>query len=156
MTEIQICEDDLTEEKVKDLLALHLSGMQSNSPAESVFALDISGLKHPDVTVWTVRVGKEVAAIGALKQLDGTNGELKSMRTHPDFVRMGFAKRLLDHIVLIAKRRGYRRLSLETGSGAEFEAALQLYRNNGFVAGPAFGEYAKSEFNQFFHLALDM
>lgn len=155
MTGFRICEDDLTDEKALQLLALHLSEMQSNSPAESVFALDLSGLKQPDVTVWSIRVEENVAAIAALKRLGWHNGELKSMRTHPDYIRRGFAKKLLDHIKSIARARGYRCLSLETGSGAEFEAAIQLYRNAGFVSGGAFGEYIKSDFNQFFHLELD-
>ncbi|MET0294214.1 MAG: GNAT family N-acetyltransferase, partial [Phenylobacterium sp.] len=80
--------------------------------------------------------------------------EVKSMRTHPDHLRRGIGAALLERIIEEAQARGLRRLSLETGRGAAFEAALALYRKRGFVQGPAFSDYQPSEFNQFFHLAL--
>ena len=76
------------------------------------------------------------------------------MRTHPDFLRQGVARRLLEHIIAQARGRGVRRLSLETGSGVAFEPALALYRARGFASGAAFGDYAASTFNQFLHLDL--
>lgn len=82
-------------------------------------------------------------------------GEVKSMRTHPDHPRKGVAAALLEHLIAEARRRGLRRLSLETGSGPAFDPALALYRKRGFVDGEAFGDYEKSDFNQFLHLALD-
>ncbi|MBA2935590.1 GNAT family N-acetyltransferase [Sphingomonas sp. CGMCC 1.13654] len=148
-----ICEDDLTGEQTRALLALHLSGMHANSPAGNVFALDLSGLTMPEVTVWGVWDGETLVGIGALKTL-GDGGELKSMRTHPDHLRRGVAAALLDHIVAESRRRGFARLSLETGSGAAFDPALALYRRRGFVDGDAFGDYVKTGFNQFLHLAL--
>jgi putative acetyltransferase len=81
-------------------------------------------------------------------------GEVKSMRTHPDFLRRGVAAALLEHIIVAAKSRGMTRLSLETGSGAYFEPALSLYRRRGFVDGAEFAGYERSPFNQFLHLAL--
>ncbi len=128
--------------------------MQANSPSRHVFALDLSGLQAPGVTVWSAWVAGELAGIGALKQVDALRGEVKSMRTHPDHVRRGVAFGLLDHIVDVARGRHYRWLSLETGSGPSFEAALGLYRRRGFVEGEAFGDYAGSDFNQFLHLDL--
>jgi putative acetyltransferase len=149
-----IREDDLSSDKTRDLLRFHLEGMHANSPPASVFALDLSGLKAPGVTVWTVWVGDAVAGIGALKDLGNQTGELKSMRTHPAFLRRGVASTLLEHIVNVARARGMTRLSLETGSGPAFEPALNLYRRRGFVHGEAFGQYQRSEFNQFLHLSL--
>jgi putative acetyltransferase len=128
--------------------------MRANSPPEHVFALDVSGLKVPEVTVWTVRQGDRVISIGALKELDSSSGELKSMRTHPDHLRQGVAALLLDHMIATARTRGWKKLSLETGCGPAFEPALNLYRNRGFVEGAAFSDYEKSPFNQFFHLSL--
>lgn len=151
---MRIVHDDLSGREVQELLALHLRGMHEASPPGSVFALDLSGLKSPDVTVWSVWRGDRIAAVGALKQLDGTTGEIKSMRTHPDHLRTGVAVTLLDHIVVEARARGMTRLSLETGSGPAFEPALALYRRRGFVDGPAFGNYERSTFNQFLHLGL--
>lgn len=151
---IEIREDDLTGEDVRALLALHLSGMHANSPPGHVFALDLSGLKAPGVTVWTARIGGALAGIGALKDLGDGTGELKSMRTHPDHLRKGVAAALLAHIVAEARSRGYRRLSLETGSGPAFDPALALYRRRGFADGEAFGGYEHTAFNQLLHLAL--
>jgi putative acetyltransferase len=128
--------------------------MHASSPPGSVFALDLSGLKAPDVTVWSVRQGEQVVGIGALKAFGADCGEIKSMRTHPDHLRQGIAALLLDHMIAQARTRGWRRLSLETGSGAAFEPALALYRSRGFVDGHAFADYERSAFNQFLHLAL--
>ena len=86
--------------------------------------------------------------------LPGGDGEVKSMRTHPDFIRMGAAAAILDTIVSTARSRGASRLSLETGSGASFEPALALYRRRGFRNGGPFADYEASSFNQFLHLEL--
>ena len=152
MFEIQ--RDDLTGEGTRALLALHLQGMHANSPPEAVFALDLSGLKVPEISVWTVREAQQVIGIGALKDLGDGCGEVKSMRTHPDHLRRGVAAFLLDHIISEARARKWTRLSLETGSGPVFDPALHLYRQRGFVWGQAFSDYTASAFNQFFHLAL--
>ena len=146
--------DDLSSEDVRALLALHLAGMRQNTPAGHVFALDLSGLQTPEMTVWTLRDNGELAGIGALKALGDGTGEIKSMRTHPDHLRKGVAVALLDHILDEAAMRGYLRVSLETGSGDSFEPALALYRKRGFTNGEAFGDYQASAFNQFLHLAL--
>ena len=149
-----IREDNLSGEQTQGLLKLHLEGMHANSPAGSVFALDLTGLKTPGVSVWTLWIGERVAGIAALKDHGDRTGEIKSMRTHPQFLRRGVAAALLDHIVNVARARGMRQLSLETGSGAVFEPALSLYRRRGFIEGAAFAQYEKSAFNQFFHLSL--
>jgi putative acetyltransferase len=151
---LAILPDDLSGEKTRALLALHLAGMHASSPPGHVFALDLSGLKAPGVTVWTAWRGREICGVGALRQLDARVGEVKSMRTHPDHLRQGVAKALLDHIIIEAKGRGLSRLSLETGSGPAFEPALALYRRRGFQDGGPFGDYVPSEFNQFLHLEL--
>ncbi|MDR3514975.1 MAG: GNAT family N-acetyltransferase [Azospirillaceae bacterium] len=151
---LRICHDDLAGEPTRALLALHLAGMQAGSPPGNVFALDLSGLQVPEITVWSVWRGSALAGVGALKALNDGNGELKSMRTHPDHLRTGVASFLLDTLVREAAIRGMKRLSLETGSGPAFEPALALYRARGFVNGPAFADYVASPFNQFLHRAL--
>jgi putative acetyltransferase len=150
----KVCEDDLSGDATLRLLAFHLSGMHANSPPDSVYALDLSGLKAPGVTVWSFWEEAEVIAIGALKEFGNGSGEVKSMRTHPNHLRRGVATLLLNHITTQAKARGLTRLSLETGSGAAFEPALALYRKHGFVNGEAFSDYEQSAFNQFLHLNL--
>jgi putative acetyltransferase len=152
MFEIQ--EDDLSGEPTRELLRIHLEGMHAASPPGSVFALDLSGLKTPQVTVWRVREGEQLVGIGALKALGADCGEIKSMRTHPDHLRKGVAALLLDHMIAQASARRWKRLSLETGSGPAFEPALALYRSRGFVEGEAFADYEPTEFNQFLHLTL--
>ncbi|PPT90387.1 N-acetyltransferase [Xanthomonas theicola] len=128
--------------------------MHAQSPPGSVHALDLSGLQRANVTVWSVWRGDALAAVGALRVLDDGGGELKSMRTHPHFLRQGAAAALLEHIVAAARAAGLRRLSLETGSGPAFDAALALYRRRGFRDGPAFADYVPTTFNQFLHLQL--
>jgi len=154
VSEFKIHEDDLSSQATLGLLQLHLEGMHATSPPGSVFALDLSGLRTPGVTVWTAWIGDAIAGIGALKDLGDRTGEIKSMRTHPGFLRQGVAAGLLEHIIHAARARGMTRLSLETGSGPAFEPALALYRQRGFVDGEAFADYKRSEFNQFLHLAL--
>ena len=161
MTDLPPCivEDDLSGEATRDLLALHLRGMRDGSPIGHCHVLELEGLRTPDVRVWSAWFGDELAGVGALKALGdvagkGYAGEVKSMRTHPDHLRRGVGAALLEHVIVEARARGYRRLSLETGSGPGFEAALALYRRRGFAQGDAFGSYRASAFNRFLHLEL--
>ena len=154
MTPLTIREDDLSGQPTRDLLALHLAGMHANSPAGHVFALDLSGLKVPEVTVWSAWDGAAIAGIGALKDLGDGTAEIKSMRTHPDHLRKGVGAAILERIIETARARGLMRLSLETGRGPSFEAALAMYRKRGFQPGGAFSDYEASDFNQFMHLEL--
>lgn len=146
---------DLEDAQVQDLIAFHQRAMVDGSPPGLSFALDLSGLQDDAVTVWAAYAGNRVAAIGALKQLDDKSGEIKSMRTHPDFLRQGIAAALLETIIAHARTQGLARLSLETGSGPAFEPALALYRRRGFTNGPAFADYVLTDFNQCLHLTLD-
>ncbi len=150
----EIRRDDLSDEATRALLALHLAGMRASSPPGAVFALDLSGLLAPDVSVWTVRDRGRVVGIGALRILRDGTGELKSMRTHPDHLRRGVAAALLDHLVAEARARGLTRLSLETGTGPAFDPALSLYRTRGFTDGEPFSDYVRSSFNRFLHRPL--
>jgi putative acetyltransferase len=151
---LEIREDDLSGEATRALLALHLADARSNTPAEFSFALDLSGLQTPNITVWTAWKGHSIAGVGALKALGDGTGEVKSMRTDPQHLRQGVAGALLDHIIGEARRRGMSRLSLETGTVPAYIPALALYRKHGFRDGEAFADYQPSAFNQFLHLEL--
>lgn len=152
---IDIREGGLDEPQVIALLRLHMQGMLANSPAESVHALDLSGLRRADVSFYAAWDGDDLLGVGALKQIDATHGEIKSMRTAPAHLRRGAAAALLEHILRVARERGYARLSLETGSGEPFEAAHALYRRHGFTDCAAFGEYPEGDpFSRFMTLAL--
>jgi putative acetyltransferase len=145
---------DFDDPSVLALLRLHLEGMHASSPPGTVFALDLTGLKSPDVAVFILREGETAVGMGALKELDVEWGELKSMRTHPDHLRKGIAAKILEHLLAEARQRGYRRLSLETGTGEAFEPAVALYRRYGFRNGEVFGGYPQNDFSQFLHLTL--
>jgi putative acetyltransferase len=151
---VRIVPVDFDDPQVLALLRLHVSGMRSASPPGTSYALDLSGLKVPEMSFWALWDDSALMGFGALKQLSPTAGEIKSMRTAPEHLRRGVAARILDHILAEARRRGLKRVSLETGSGPAFEAALTLYRRYGFIEGEAFGEYTPSPFNRFFHLDL--
>jgi putative acetyltransferase len=152
---LQIVEDDLNGEPTRALVALHLAGARSLTPPEYSFALDLSELQVPEITFWSVWDGPALAGIGALKMLGDDMGEVKSMRTDPDHLRKGVAAALLNHIIAEARLRGLRRLSLETGTGHGFAAAVALYRKHGFLDGGPFADYSPSPYNQFLHLDLD-
>ncbi|MDP5103057.1 MAG: GNAT family N-acetyltransferase [Erythrobacter sp.] len=145
---------DLGDRDVQALIAYHQQAMQAGSPPGHSFALDLSGLIDPAVTLWDARMDDRVVGIGAIKRLTEKQCEIKSMRTHPDFLRRGIAARLLEVIIDHARSEGITRLSLETGSGPLFEPALAMYRKRGFANGDAFGDYQLTEFNQCLHLQL--
>lgn len=151
---MQIILNNITHPQVLALLQAHLDGMHETSPPEHVHALDVTGLKTPDISFWTAWRSEQILGCGALKELSENAGEIKSMRTHNAHLRQGVAAQILEHIIGTAQSRGYKTLSLETGSGDAFEPALALYRKYGFINGPAFGTYEASEFSQFLHLEL--
>ena len=133
--------DDLSGPEIRELLEEHLTNMRRISPPESTHALPIEGLRKPEITFWTVWENGELLGCGAIKELDLEHAEIKSMRTSSRHLRKGVAKALLDYIIAEAKRRGYRRLSLETGSMEAFEAARQLYARAGFTYCEPFADY---------------
>src|SRR6267154_346906 len=133
--------DELRGSEIAALLSEHLECMAQVSPPESRHALDLERLRQPGVTFWTVWCEQQLAGCGALKEIDSTHGEVKSMRTAKTHLRQGVAGMLLEHIIAEARRRGYRRLSLETGSMPYFEPARRLYRKAGFKGCGAFVGY---------------
>jgi putative acetyltransferase len=146
---MQIKIDDLKGREIYELLQEHLRSMAQHSPPESVHALDIEGLRKPGITFWTVWEDGELLGCGALKELDSRHGEIKSMRTASRHLRKGVAKTLLNHILAEAGRRGYSRLSLETGSMGAFEPARQLYANSGFTYCEPFADYVEDPYSVF-------
>jgi putative acetyltransferase len=143
MQPVEIRVDNLTGLDVIELLQEHLRCMRRVTPPESVHALDLDALRQPGVTFWTAWDGSELAGCAALKEIDREHGEVKSMRTAYAYQRKGIAAQLLQHLMAEAKRRGYRRLSLETGSMDYFEPARNLYRRFGFESCPPFASYVE-------------
>ncbi len=141
--------DDLSGEPTRALIARHLAGMRANSPPQSVHAFDIDKLLSPDVTFWSVWSGDEIVGMGALKQLDGARGEMKSMRVADAHLGRGVGRAILDHLIAEAKARGMRSLWLETGSTAPFIPALRLYESAGFARCGPFDGYTADPFSVF-------
>jgi putative acetyltransferase len=133
--------DDPRRAEVTALLRAHLDHARNASPPESVHALDVEALRSPEITFWTAWEGANLLGCGALKELDSSQGEIKSMHTAAQYRGSGVAKRVLAHIVDEARSRAYTRLSLETGSMDAFAPARALYSRFGFILCPPFGDY---------------
>lgn len=147
-------EDDLSGPEVAALLHEHLASVAQHSPPESVHAFDLAALRAPDVTFWSVWQGSELVGCGALREIDGTHGEIKSMRTASAHLRKGVAAALLGHLLNEARRRAYRRLSLETGSMDAFAPAHALYVRFGFEPCGPFADYVEDPYSMFMTLEL--
>lgn len=154
MSDIDIRVDDLSGDAIRDLIAFHLDGMHDTSPAESVHALDVEGLRHPSVTFWSAWIDGDLAGIGALKTIDAERGELKSMRVDDRFRGRGVGRALLRHIVAEARGRGMTSLWLETGSPDDFVPAQRLYESEGFIRCGPFEGYTDDPFSVFMTRAI--
>jgi putative acetyltransferase len=147
--------DDLRGPEIRALLSEHLRNMYEITPPGSVHALDLDALRHPSITFWTVWAENALVGCGALKELDPSHGEIKSMRTASAHRRQGVARAMLDHILAEARARAYRRLSLETGATPPFVPARKLYESSGFAYCGPFGEYRPDPNSVFMTLVLE-
>ncbi|CCN83634.1 putative Acyl-CoA N-acyltransferase [Vibrio nigripulchritudo SFn27] len=141
--------DLLDGQEIVALLNEHLEDMYATSPPESVHALDLDALKKPDITFWSAWDEGELLGCAALKQLDATHAEIKSMRTARTARNRGVASQLLKHVLNVAKERNYSRLSLETGSMEFFKPARTLYEKHGFEYCPPFADYQPDPNSEF-------
>ncbi|WP_237057483.1 GNAT family N-acetyltransferase [Microbulbifer sediminum] len=146
--------DDLADGAVIELLRAHLEEMRRYSPEDSIHALDTGKLKDPCLTFWTARVDGQLAGCGALREISPRFGEVKSMKTAGAFLRRGIAARILEAIIAEAWRRGYARISLETGTDRAFEPAVALYQKYGFVECGPFADYAPDPYSRFLTRAI--
>lgn len=147
--------DTLEGPEIRALLGEHLAEMHRVSPPGSVHALDLDGLRDGAVTCWTAWHDGTLVGCGALKELDATHGEIKSMRVPEAERGKGYGALILLHLLAEARRRGYRRVSLETGSQPHFEPARQLYRQHGFVECGPFAGYHDDPHSAFFTRVID-
>jgi putative acetyltransferase len=155
MPEYRIAEDDLRGPAVIDLLAFHLTEMHTLSPPCKVHAMPVERLRQPDVTFYSAWDADELAAVGALREIDPARGELKSMRATPAYRGKGAGEAILLHLIAEARRRGYTWLGLETGRPAAHLPAQTLYRKHGFTECEDFGDYVGDEFSVCMSRALD-
>lgn len=141
--------DDLRGPEVAQILMEHLDDMYAVSPPESVHALDLEKLRQPEITFWSVWDGNQLAGCGAIKELDATHAEIKSMRTANAYRGKGVAVKLMEHILSVAAERKYHRLSLETGPQEFFLPARKLYERFGFEYCGPFGDYQEDPYSAF-------
>lgn len=151
---MRILSDNLGGPEIRELLSEHLRNMALHSPPESIHALDIEALRGADICFWTAWEGEQLLGCGALRHLDAGHAEIKSMRTATSHRRKGVAAAMLLHILGEARRRGYVRLSLETGSMAAFEPARALYGRFGFEYCGPFADYTEDPYSVFMTKAL--
>lgn len=141
MPEGEISIDDPRAADVRALLERHLAFANLHSPPEDVHALDVAGLLDPGITFYSFRLNGELLAVGALRRLDEEHAELKSMHTTEEARGRGIGRAMLDHLLGVARERGFRRVSLETGSMAAFAPARDMYTKAGFTECAPFGDY---------------
>ncbi len=151
---MQIRTDDLRGTEIIGLLTAHLDYCRASSPPESVHALDLDGLRAKNVTFWSVWDEQRILGCGALKEIDPSHGEIKSMHTKANERCKGVAAAVVKHIIAEARARGYRRISLETGSNEAFAAARALYASFGFVLTDPFANYRPDPYSVFMTLDL--
>lgn len=138
---MKIAPGNLDDPRIIALLGQHLETMHAASPPESVHALDLSGLKRPEISFWAAWDGETLLGVGALKALGAGHGEVKSMHIVAAARKRGIGQAMLDHVIKAARASGMTRLSLETGSMDAFIPARTLYASNGFTLCPPFGDY---------------
>ena len=146
---------DPADERVRPILEQHLAEMHALSPPESVHALDVGGLQHPDISFYVGEDDGRVLVCGALKRLGTYEGELKSMRTVEIARGRGLASVMLEHLLAVARSRDYRVIRLETGSEDYFTPARRLYAKHGFVVGEPFADYLLDQNSVYMHLRLN-
>jgi putative acetyltransferase len=146
--------DDPTADDVRALLGRHLAFARATTLPEEVYALDVDALLDPAVTFFSYRADGELLAVGALRHLDDDHAEVKSMHTVEAVRGRGIGRAMLDHLLGVARERGYRRVSLETGAMDAFAPARALYLNAGFVPTEPFGDYRESRNSVYLTLAL--
>jgi putative acetyltransferase len=149
-----ISQDSPAAADVRALLARHLAFTTATSPPEDMHALDADRLLDPAVTFFSCRRDGELLGVGALKRLDGQHAELKSMHTAAEARGRGVGRAMVEHLIAVARERGYRRVSLETGTMAEFGPARALYASAGFTPCGPFGEYGPSRNSTFMTMVL--
>ena len=138
---MKIIRGDLTDQRIVALLRHHFDKCHEVTPPGSAHVFDVSRLAAPEIDFWSAWDGEQLLGVGAMKPLDGTHGEVKSMHTSETARRRGVGSAILRHIIETSRARGLQRLSLETGSFGYFEPAVALYKAHGFEECRPFGDY---------------
>jgi putative acetyltransferase len=139
-----VATDDPRVDDVRALLQQHLTFAHEVTPPAGVHALDVDGLLDPAVTFFSARLDGELLGVGALKRLDESHAELKSMHTVEGARRQGVGRAIVEHLLSVATDRHFQRVSLETGVMEPFAPARAFYTKLGFRPCAPFGEYVGS------------
>jgi len=139
--DLVIAIDDPRLDDVRTLLDRHLAFARDVTPPDHVHAMGVDDLLGPVVTFFSARRDGVLLGVGALKRLDETHAELKSMHTSTAARGRGVGRAMVDHLLAVAADRGYQRVSLETGTIDAFAPARSLYTKIGFEPCAPFGEY---------------
>jgi putative acetyltransferase len=123
------------------LFERHTADMHADTPPESIHMMDKGALAAPGIRFFVLRDEGQALAMGAVKRIDATHGEIKSMHVLTEARGRGLSKAMLDHLEAAARADGFTRLSLETGVQPTFVAARALYARAGFVDCPPFEGY---------------
>lgn len=151
---MRIVPGDLTDPRIVALLRHHYDKCHEVTPKCSAHVFTLERLAAPDIDFWAAWDDETLLGVGAMKPLDATHGEVKSMHTAEPARRRGVASALLTHIITTSRARGLQRLSLETGSFGYFEPAVGLYKSHGFIECTPFGDYKPDPNSVFLTLAL--
>ena len=147
-------ENNFDDPKVNELLTKHFIELRSVSPDDSCHVLDIEGLKHPTIKFWSFWDNNQLIGCGALKFIDKSHGEFKSIRIEDKYRRKGMSSEIISHLIEQAKKNGIKKLSIETGAGKFFEPARKLFKKFGFKTCDPFANYKEDPNSCYFNLEI--
>jgi len=154
VSDFEITQANPRDARVRALVERHLAFGRSFTPLEDAHALEVDELLDPSIVLFAARDGEEILAVGALKEIEDGHGELKTMHTAEAARGRGIGRATLDHLLAEARRRGYRRVSLETGTMDAFAPARALYEGAGFTPCPPFGDYRQSPYSVYLTISI--
>lgn len=147
--------EPLVRADLRALVQAHFDEMITMSPPEVSGVIDLPGFADPAITLYAMREGDLLLGCGALRELSPDAGEIKTMRIASEVRGRRLGGELLDHLLAEARRRGYRRVYLETGAEPFFTTARSLYRSRGFTQRGPFGDYKEHPHCVFMELRFD-
>ncbi len=136
--------------EVHELLKKHFVELKAASPQGSAHVLDIPGLKDPSIRFWSLWENNKLFGCGALKFLDKGHGEFKSIRIHDNYRNKGNGIKVINHLIIEAKRLNINRISIETGSGKFFEPARKTFEKCDFLPCKPFADYNEDVNSMYF------
>ena len=147
-------ENNFDNDQVNELLIKHFTELRSVSPDDSCHVLDIRGLRDSSIKFWSFWDNNQLIGCAALKFLDDEHGEFKSIRVEDNSRGKGVGKKIISHLIEVAKNEGIKRLSIETGAGDFFKSARKLFKKFGFKTCRPFADYKEDPNSCYFDLEI--